>query len=50
MALNTMLQHSLKIENSENIDRIKEILTKDSLDFILKLDAKQNFKCSVGKL
>ena len=35
-----MLQHSLKIDNSENIDRIKEILTKDSLDFILKLESK----------
>jgi len=40
MALNTMLQHSLKIENSENIHRIEEILTKDSLDFILKLESK----------
>ena len=40
MALNTMLQHSLKVENSKNIDRIEEILTKDSLDFILKLESK----------
>ena len=40
MALNTMLQHSLKIENSENIDRINEILTKGALDFIFTLESK----------
>ena len=40
MALNTMLKHSLKIENSKNIYRIEEILTKDSLDFILNLESK----------
>ena len=40
MVLDTTLHQSFKIKNSEDIDRINEILTKDALSFIFKLESK----------
>ena len=40
MELDTSLHQSLEIKNSEDIDRINEILTKDALSFIFTLESK----------
>jgi len=40
MELDTTLHQSFKIKNSEDIDRINEILTKDALSFIFTLESK----------